>query len=126
VIDAALITATSTPTGTRNPAIGATPTETLHPRFFGTVPPSPPSGTITLLNKSKAETYISLQCEDQNGKVTILEYPVKKQVDVEAPAGSYVFVAWVGGNQMSGTFRLGKDGEITITLFKDKVVVSSK
>ncbi|MEW6401435.1 MAG: hypothetical protein AB1649_06515, partial [Chloroflexota bacterium] len=97
-------TASLTPTGTRDPSIGATPTRTAGPLFFGTVPPDPPSGSITLLNKSRAEAYISLQCEDRNGKVTILEYPVRRQVRTKAPAGDYLFVAWVGGRQMTGTF----------------------
>ena len=119
------VTAGAPTAGTQVPSIGATPTETLHPRFFGTVPPDRPFGRITLLNKARAEAYISLQCEDRNGKVTIIEYPVRGPIEFKAPAGSYVFVAWVGGRQMTGTFRLAKDDEITITLFRDKVVVSS-
>jgi hypothetical protein len=117
---------TLAPTGTRDPSIGATPTGTAGPLFFGTVPPDPPFGSITLLNRARAEAYISLQCEDRDGKVTILEYPVRRQVRTRAPAGSYLYVAWVGGRQMTGTFRLGKDGEIMITLFRDRVEVSSK
>jgi hypothetical protein len=113
------------PTGTPNPAIGATPTETLHPRFFGTVPPDPPFGHIGLVNKSKAEAYISLQCVSPDGRETIIEYPVRRSVSVKAPAGSYFFVAWVGGRQMTGSFHLGKDAEITLTLFKDRVEVVS-
>jgi hypothetical protein len=114
----------ATPTGTQNPSIGATPTQTLHPRFYGTVPPDKPFGKITLSNKAKAEAYISLQCEDRDGKVTILEYPVRGQFDVKAPAGSYLFVAWVGGRKMTGTFHLGSNNDITIKLYRNKVVVS--
>ncbi len=116
---------TTTPTGTRNPSIGATPTETLHPRFFGTVPPRPPSGTITLINKAKAEAYVSLQCTANDGEVTIIEYPVRRQLAVDAPAGHYIVVAWVGGNKMTGSFRLDGNGTLTIRLYTDRLAVSS-
>jgi hypothetical protein len=117
---------TSSPTSTPSSAAGATPTETLHPRFYGTVPPQGPSGTVILVNKSKAEAYVSLQCTDKNGNVTILEYPVGNSADVDAPAGTYVFVAWVVGNKMTGGFGLGNGDEVTLKLFKDRVVVTSK
>ena len=122
---AGLTTTGTLTTSTPNPSIGATPTQTLYARFYGTLPPDPPSGSISLINKAKAEAYISLQCTGRDGKVTILEYPVPRAVNAKAPAGSYFFVAWVGGNEMTGSFKLANGSEITLTLFKDKVVVSS-
>jgi len=105
-------------------AIGATATETLHARFFGTLPPNQPFGHVTLINKSKAEAYVSLQHQPSPGvSATILEYPVKKSVDTVAPAGNYIFVAWVGGRKMTGEFHLSKDEDLTITLFIDKVTI---
>jgi hypothetical protein len=121
------VTVTGTlPTSTPTIAAGAAPTETLHPRFYGTLPPSLPSGTVTLINKSKTEAYISLQCTTSDGNVTIIEYPVSGGFDVKAPSGKYIYVAWVGGNKMSGGFGLGTGDQVTIKLYKDKVVVSNK
>ena len=114
---------TPTPSATLNPSLNATPSTTPHPQHFGTMPPFLPSGNITLINRSKAQAYISLQCTTKEGFVTIIEYPVRGPVNVKAPAGKYVFVAWVGGRKMVGNFALDKDGELTIKLYKDKVVV---
>lgn len=111
--------AQTTPTA----SFSATPTETLYPRSFGTVPPKLPSGNITLLNKSKAEAYISLQCTPNGGSLTIIEYPVNKMIKFKAPACNYVYVAWVGGRQMTGHFGLGVSANLTIKLYKDKIVI---
>jgi hypothetical protein len=99
------------------------PTETLHPRHFGTMPPRLPSGNITLINRSKAEAYISLQCTTKEGYLTIIEYPVNKMIKFKAPAGNYVYVAWVGGRQMTGVFGLSQLTDLTIKLYKDKIVI---
>jgi hypothetical protein len=115
-----LNTATQTPT----PGSGlATPTVTLHVRYYGTLPPKLPYGFITLSNKSKAEAYISLQCTTTDGYTTILEYPVKGTFDVNAPTGKYMYVAWVGGNKMTGDFSLSRRQELFITLYKDEVSI---
>jgi hypothetical protein len=82
-----------------------------------------PSGKIVLINKSKSEVYISLQCTTQDGYNTILEYPVPKRVNTRGPAGWYSYVAWVGGVQMTGGFHLGRQGEVVITINKDRIVV---
>ena len=58
-----------------------------------------------------------------DGNVAILEYPVEKRVEVKAPLGNYVYVVWVGGRKISGSFVLQKDNDVTITIYKDKVVV---
>ena len=111
-------------TSTPNPAFSATPTATNHFQYYGTMPPNLPSGTVWLKNASKAEGYISLQCTTSDGYVTVIEYPVGHSVvKASAPAGSYVYVAWVGGKKFTGKFRLSKLGEATITMYKDKVTV---
>jgi hypothetical protein len=126
---ATAVTATATPpvnmaTQTPTPGSGlATPTVTLHVRYYGTLPPKLPYGFITLSNKSKAEAYISLQCTTTDGYTTILEYPVKGTFDVNAPTGKYRYVAWVGGNKMTGDFSLSKRQELFITLYKDEVSI---
>ncbi|MBI3162963.1 MAG: hypothetical protein HYZ23_10650 [Chloroflexi bacterium] len=110
-------------TVTLNPAISATPTQTLHPQHYGTMPPNLPSGEITLVNSSRAEVYISLQCTTKDGFTTIIEYPVGRKIEIDAPAGKYVYVVWVGGNKIIGKFALDRDQELTLTIFKDRVQV---
>lgn len=100
-----------------------TPTRTPRPLFHGTLPPSVPYGKVTLVNQAKADAYISLRCVTPEGYVTYLEYPVKQSVSSKAPAGTYTYVAWIGGRQFTGSFSLKKDGELTINLFKDKITI---
>jgi len=115
------ITETGTlPTATQ---LIANATETLHPRFFGTQPPAIPYGKVGLVNKSKAEAYISLQCTTVDGYKTLSEYPVTGRFKVSAPAGKYTYVAWVGGREFLGAFHLGKGDEIEILIEKDKITV---
>lgn len=120
-----LATASLLPTGTLASGTAASPTATttLHPRFYGTLPPAIPYGKIVLFNKSKREVYVSLQCTTLDGKKTIIEYPVGGKMRFSAPAGYYVYVAWVGGRKFSGWFNLAKNGEISITFEKNKVKV---
>ncbi|MCC6299861.1 MAG: hypothetical protein IT314_11215 [Anaerolineales bacterium] len=115
-----------------NPSIPATATlaagqPTLTPTLgilkYGTLPPAVPFNSITLWNRSKRQAYISLQVTTVEGYYTIIEYPVEGMVKIKAPLGSYVYVAWVGGNKMVGTFRLTSTDSLVITLFKDKVVI---
>jgi len=115
-----------------NPIVTASPTlvpglptasPTLGIRLYGTLPPSVPFNEIKLLNKSRAEAYISLQVTLNDGRYSILEYPVKNRVKVKAPIGSYIYVAWVGGAKFVGSFRLSSAAGLTIFLYKDKVVV---
>ena len=115
--------APGTPTITPNPAFSATPTQTLHPQHYGTMPPNLPFGEITLINSSRAEVYVSLQCTTKDGYTTNIEYPVGRKVEVDAPAGRYVYVVWVGGNKIVGKFALDKFQELTLTIFKDRVQI---
>jgi hypothetical protein len=111
---------TNTPPPVSFPS-SVTPTPTNGILTYGTLPPAVPSTTVKLWNKSKAEAYISLQ--QQDGKQAIIEYPVKGQVNVDVPLGSYIYVAWVGGKKMTGSFRLGIYDSMTIFLLKGKVVI---
>jgi len=111
-------------TNTVAPASGsATLTPTLGILTYGTLPPAVPFSKITLFNKSKAQAYISLQVTTAIGGPTIIEYPVEHVVNIEAPVGYYLYVAWVGGNKMIGNFKLSRNDDLLITLYKDKVVV---
>ena len=121
----ATATATATVTGTPPTATPfvVTATETLHPRFFGTLPPALPYGKVRLINRAKAEVYVSLHCTTTDGRTTIIEYPVAGRMNVSAPAGKYTYVAWVGGREFQGSFGLDKGGEIEITFNKDKITI---
>lgn len=112
---------TTTPSITPNPAFSSTPAGTAHPQHYGTMPPNLPYGEITLINKSKADVYISLQCTTKDGYFTVIEYPVKSIVTTRAPAGKYVYVVWVGGRQIVGNFSLDKSQDLTINIYKDRV-----
>lgn len=112
---------TITPSATANPVFSATPTQTAEPQFYGTLPPKLPFGNIRLLNKAKADVYISLRCVTREGYVTILEYPVKSSVEAKAPAGKYTYVAWVGGRQFTGAFSLSIGQDMVINIFKDNI-----
>jgi hypothetical protein len=100
-----------------------TPIWTLAIRTYGTLPPAVPFSHVTLVNKAKAEAYISLQVTMPDGKYSIIEYPVEGRIKIQAPVGSYLYVAWVGGRKMVGEFRLRNDRDLTITLYKDRVAV---
>jgi len=122
------IAATSTGTGTiftATPAAGqltASPTNGI--LTYGTLPPeNRPFTEITILNKSKAEAYISLQVVTDQG-YTIIEYPVKKIVTVKIPTGEYTYVAWVGGRKFVGYFHTGQLEASVITIYKDKIVIN--
>jgi hypothetical protein len=119
--------ATGTPApanGTATPVTGqVTVIWTLAVRKYGTQPPLVPFSHITLINKAKAEAYISLHVDMPEGGNSVIEYPVKGTIKIEAPVGLYSYVAWVGGNKMVGNFRLHNNDDLSITLYKDKVVI---
>ena len=122
-------TATGAPanvTGTATTTLAAgqiTAIWTLAIRKYGTLPPAIPFTYLTLVNKTKAEAYISLQVNMPNGEYTVIEYPVKGTIKIQAPVGSYLYVVWIGGNKMVGNFRLHQEDEFSILLYTDKVVI---
>ena len=116
-----LVTSTNVPVTV--PAGSATLTPTLGILTYGTLPPAVPFSQVILINKSRTQAYISLQVVTEKGGPTIIEYPVEGQVKIKAPIGQYLYVAWVGGRKMVGEFRLHQNEDLTIILYKDKVVV---
>ena len=96
---------------------------TLAVRTYGTLPPLVPFSQIILINKAKTEAYISLHVDLPEGGNTVIEYPVEGTIKIEAPIGFYSYVAWVGGNKMVGNFKLHHSDDLSITLYKDKVVI---
>ena len=120
-------TATSLPTNgtpTATLAVGqVTAIWTLAVRTYGTLPPAVPFSQVTLINKANTEAYISLQVTMPDGQYSIIEYPVEGKIKIEAPVGSYLYVAWVGGRKMVGEFRLSNNDDLSITLYRDRVVI---
>ncbi|HSM72723.1 MAG TPA: hypothetical protein VK851_14350 [Anaerolineales bacterium] len=114
------LTASATlPSSSGNPTL----TPTLGILKYGTLPPAVPSADITLINKSNAQAYISLQNYPKNREVAIIEYPVEKQVKIKAPLGYYLYVVWVGGRKIVGEFVLHGNDDLKITIYKDRVTV---
>jgi hypothetical protein len=113
------------PTSTFTAVVSGLPTAsaTLGVLTYGTLPPANnPYTGITIINKSKTEAYISLQVVTDQG-YTIIEYPVQGTVKINIPTGDYTYVVWVGGNKYVGYFHLGKNSDLTITIYKDRVEV---
>ncbi|MFT3893558.1 MAG: LysM peptidoglycan-binding domain-containing protein [Anaerolineales bacterium] len=100
------------------------PTQELIARSWGVAPSGTARADVKLSNKSKAQAYISLQGTTKDGTDVIREYPVDGTFEVSIPAGWYIYVAWVGGKKMEGQFNLVGNANISITLYKDKVVVN--
>ncbi len=130
VVDPALAAATGTfeaITSTAVPAtipIGsATTTHTPAVLTYGTLPPAVPFANITLVNRSKTQAYISLQVVTAEGGPTIMEYPVYGRIKIQAPIGQYLYVAWVGGRKMVGDFKLQKEDDLELLLYRDRVEV---
>jgi hypothetical protein len=111
-------------TATPSLAVGVNPTETNHYQYYGTMPPNLPFGNITLINMSKRDAYISLQCTTKDGYVTIIEYPVGgSRISTKAPAGKYVYVASVGGKKSTGSFKLDQLQDMKIIIYKDRIEI---
>jgi hypothetical protein len=105
------------------PAGTASAIPTLTIRTYGTLPPAVPFSNVTLINRARAEAYISLQVVTEQGGPTIIEYPVEGRVRIQAPIGHYLYVAWVGGRKMVGEFRLKHDQDLSIILYRDRIEV---
>jgi hypothetical protein len=120
-------TATAIPanvTLTAPPVAGqVTASPTLGIRKYGTLPPAVPFSQITLINKANTEAYISLQVTMPDGNYSIIEYPVEGRIKIQAPVGSYLYVTWVGGRKMVGEFKLKHNDDLSITLYRDRVVI---
>lgn len=98
-------------------------TPTLGAMFFGTLPPLVPSGRMIMINRSHAQAYVSFQCINKEGTLSILEYPVGRWSEVRIPSGKCDYVAWVGGRQFNGRFSLDTGGELRIVFFKDRITI---
>lgn len=114
---------TSTPFPETFPLGSPTTTHTPAVLTYGTLPPAVPFAYITLVNRAKTKAYISLQVVTAQGGPTIMEYPVRGRIQIEAPVGQYLYVAWVGGRKMVGEFRLRHDSDLEILLYRDRIEI---
>lgn len=114
---------TSTDVPATLPASPVPSTQTPGILTWGTLPPAVPFANITLINRAKTQAYISLQVVTAEGGPTILEYPVSGQIKIKAPTGHYQYVAWVGGRKMVGQFRLHREEDLSIILFRDRIEI---
>lgn len=125
---------TSTPTATASLTVTAasptartaTPGATAAssgPVVIGELPANTPFGTIRLENRSKTGVSVSLHCTTNKGYQTIMEYDVYRRTIIEAPLGRYVYVVYIGGHKFVGSFTYGQASPLTITFYRDKVVV---
>lgn len=128
--DPLLVVATGTFDATTSTAVPATfpvgPATTTHtPAIltYGTLPPAVPFARITLVNRAKTQAYISLQVVTAEGGPTIMEYPVRGRIKIEAPIGQYLYVAWIGGRKMVGEFRLHQDDDLELLLYRDRIEI---
>jgi hypothetical protein len=111
-------------TATSNLSISGTVTGTPYYQYAGTMPPDLPFGNISLINMSKTAASISLRCETKDGYVTYIDYPLGgSTVDDSIPAGSYTYVAWVGGREFSNRFKLDKFQDLKFIIYKDRIEI---
>jgi len=103
--------------------IDTTPTESPISLSYGAVPSGTPNGKIKLTNKAKSEVYVSLQGTTKDNFDVIKEYSVGGTMNVKVPAGWYNYVAWVGGENFDGQFNLGGGSNLSITFYRNKIVV---
>lgn len=114
-------TSTSTPGG--YPTV--TPTDLMVTRQAGIIPPGTKYAQVKLINKSKRQTYVSLHWHYDDKTVAYFEYPVGGTVSDKIPVGRYTYVAWVGGRKMTGSFRMDSGIGVTITVYKDRIVIKN-
>jgi hypothetical protein len=114
------LTLTAMPTLASN----ATPTGTAHFQYAGTMPPNLPHGHISIINMSKVDASIALRCVTRDGYVTYLDYPLGgSTVNDNIPAGSYTYVAWVGGKKSEGRFKLGVLQDLRFLIYKNRIEI---
>jgi LysM repeat protein len=104
--------------------VGSTSTESTADLSYGTVPAKAAYRTIKLINYANADVYISLQGTTDTDKVNVIyEYSVDGSRTVSVPVGQYHYVAWVGGKQFVGDFKLREGVTLSMKFYPDRVNV---
>ena len=102
-------------------AITPTPTPVPTPLSYGKVSAGSPMANIQLSNKANADVYVSLQGTARDGTNIIREYPVSGTFSKTIPAGFYYYVAYVGGQEFSGSINLPGGSSHTLTFHSHEV-----
>ncbi len=122
-------------TGAASPAATIITTATIQPtQLTGTptvfesvsldkLPPGTVYKRVRIENQSHSQMDISLHCTTIQGLHTVLEYEKVKNLTIEAPEGDYIYVVYVGGRPMSGSFSLLRVPNVTITVYADRVAI---
>jgi hypothetical protein len=87
------------------------------------LPPGTVYKSVRIENRSRSQMDISLHCTTLRGLQTVLEYGGVKNLTVQAPEGRYVYVVYVGGRQLVGSFELLAAPSLTITVYADRVAI---
>jgi hypothetical protein len=78
---------------------------------------------IRIVNNSGTQAEISLHCTTIHGLQTVLEYNNIKSLTIQAPQGYYVYVVYVGGKKIVGSFSFLTVKDLIILIYKNKVVI---
>ena len=87
------------------------------------LPPGTVYKTVRVENRSRSQMDISLHCTTLRGQQTVLEYEGVKNLTIQAPEGRYVYVVYVGGRQIVGSFEFLAAPNLTITVYADRVAI---
>ncbi len=87
------------------------------------LPPGTVYKPVRIENLSRSEMDISLHCTTLRGLQTVLEYEGVKRLTVQAPDGNYVYVVYVGGRKIVGSFSILDVPNLTITVYADRVAI---
>jgi LysM repeat protein len=91
---------------------------------YGTVPAKAAFRTIKLVNYSNSDVYVSFQGTTTTDKVNVIyEYSATSSKTVSIPVGQYHYVAWVGGKQFVGDFKLREGVTLSMKFYPDRVTV---
>ncbi|MGZ6316926.1 MAG: hypothetical protein ACXWNQ_06670 [Anaerolineales bacterium] len=113
------ITATGTPS-TLEPSVTSTFAESIS---LDKLPKDTVYKPVRIHNATRAQMDISLHCTTHKGLQTVLEYDSVRNLSIQAPDGDYIYVVYVGGRMMSGSFSLLGSPNLTITVYADRVTV---
>ena len=104
--------------------VGSPSTEPSADLSYGTVPAKASFRTINLINYANADVYVSFQGITATDKVNVIyEYSANESRTVSVPVGQYHYVAWVGGQQFVGDFKLREGVSLSMKFYPDRVTV---
>jgi len=105
---------------TPQPPVSSSPAESVS---LDTLPRGTVYKPVHIQNRAHSQMDISLHCTTVQGLQTVLEYSSVRNLTVQAPDCDYVYVIYVGGRPMSGSFSLLHVPSVTITVYADRVAI---